>query len=241
MTQRRFLIALAAIAILAFGGLAQAQAPAADPVVARAYEVKFRPLADAEDIISPVLSPEGSVSKQPRLKTITVVDHTSVHRLIPGLLSSFDVPPRNVEVTLALFLGSDRRELESGRSIPPDNLALDVRGITETLADFTKWNAYTPLGGRSVTGAEGSRVETAVSDDYRVTYTIGSIQEGTGRLKLEGFLLERKTRQTDGSVATQVLYRADIVLVTGRMLVVGAAQNPESRKALFLTLQAKPK
>ena len=92
-----------------------------------------------------------------------------------------------------------------------------------------------------MTGAEGSKVEVVVSDDYRVEYTIGGIQEPAGRLKLEGFTLERRSRQADGSVATQVLYRADIVLVAGRMLVVGAAQNPESRKALFLTLQARPK
>lgn len=239
MSARRLAAALL-VAAFALAALA-AEPPASDPIVAKSYPVKFRPLADAEEVVSPVLSPDGSVSKQPRLKTITVVDRASIHERIPALLQSFDTPPRNVEVTLALFLGSDRREQESGRSIPPDTLAADVRGITETLADFTKWNAYSPIGGRSVTGAEGSRVEAMVSDDYRVEWTIGGVQESTGRLKLEGFTLERRTRGSDGTVTTQVLYRADIALVSGRMLVVGAAQNPESRKALFLTLQARPK
>lgn len=239
MSARRCAVALAVTLLAA--AVAWAQAPASDPIVARTYAIKFRALADAEEVVSPVLSPDGSVSKQPRLKTMTIVDRVSIQERIPALLAGFDVPPRNVEVTLSLFLGSDRREQESGRSIPREDLAPDVRGITETLADFTKWNAYAPLGGRSITGAEGSRVEAMVSDDYRVEYTIGGVQESGGRLKLEGFTLERRTRQADGTVTAQVLYRADIALVAGRMFVVGAAQNPESRKALFLTLQARPK
>jgi hypothetical protein len=240
VTARR-LLTLAALALVAASGLIGAQTPEADPVVARAYDVKFRSLADAEEVVSPLLSPDGSVSKQPRLKTITVVDRASVQGRIPALLAGFDLPPRNVEVTLSLFLGTDSREREAGRSIPAETTSRDVRGITETLGDFTKWNAYQPIGGRSITGSEGSRVEAELSDEYRVSYTIGGVQEATGRLKLEGVTLERRVRESDGSVRLQVVYRADITLSAGRMLLVGAAQNPESKKALFLSLQARPK
>lgn len=211
--------------------------PEADPMGARVFELKFRPVADAAELVGALLSPEGSVSMQPRLRTITVQDHASVLARIPAVLADFDLPPRNVEVSLALFLGTDRREAESGRNVPADTPARDVRGVTETLGDFTKWNAYEPLGGRSVTGVEGSRVEVEISEEYRVSYVVESVEERRGA-KLKGLTLERRTRGADGAARTQVLYRTDIVLPPGRMLVLGAAQNPESKRALFLTLQA---
>ena len=126
-----------------------------DPVSARAYEVKFKSLADAAELVSPLLSPEGTLTLQPRLKAITVQDHVSVLGRVAALLGSFDVAPRNVEIALSLFLGTDKRAQEAGRSVPPSAMTRDVRGIAETLGDFTKWNAYEPLGGRTVTGAEG--------------------------------------------------------------------------------------
>jgi len=212
---------------------------AADPVSARAYEVKFKSLADAAELISPLLTPQGSVTLQPRLKTLMVQDRVSVLDRVASLLSSFDVAPRNVEIAMSLFLGTDRREQEAGRLIPPSSMTKDVRGIAETLGDFTKWNAYEPLGGRAVTGVEGGRVTVNLSDEYRVTYDIDTVREQS--VKLTNFVLQRVTRGTDGKDKVQDVYSAAVVLPVGRMLMLGAAQNPESKRALFLTLQARPR
>lgn len=214
---------------------------AAEPLVARAYEVKFKSPADVAEIVAPILSADGQVSFQPRLKTITVVDRAGVHERIPGLLASFDLPPRTVDVTLALFLGTDRREQEAGRTAPVEGLSRDVRGVAETLADFTKWNTYRSLGGRSVASAEGSRVEVELEDGYRASWTVEAVSGAEGALRLRGFTLERRSRAADGSETVQVVWRADVALVAGRAVVVGAAQNPESRRALFVSLQAKPR
>jgi len=212
---------------------------AADPLSARAYEVKFKSLADAAELISPLLTPQGSVTLQPRLKTLMVQDRVSVLDRVASLLSSFDVAPRNVEIAMSLFLGTDRREQEAGRIIPPSSMTRDVRGIAETLGDFTKWNAYEPLGGRAVTGAEGGRITVNLSDEYRVTYDIDTVRDQS--VKLTNFVLQRVTRAADGKEKVQDVYSAAVVLPVGRMLMLGAAQNPESKRALFLTLQARPR
>ena len=217
-----------------------ADAPgAADPVSARAYEVKFKSLADAAELIGPLLSPQGSVTLQPRLKTLMIQDRVSVLDRVASLLSSFDVAPRNVEIAMSLFLGTDRREQEAGRIIPPSSMTKDVRGIAETLGDFTKWNAYEPLGGRAVTGVEGGRVTVNLSDEYRVAYDIDTVRDQS--VKLTNFVLQRVTRGADGKEKVQDVYSAAVVLPVGRMLMLGAAQNPESKRALFLTLQARPR
>lgn len=226
--------------VLALAALVPAAASdAPDPLSARAYQVRYKSLADAAELVSAVLSPQGSVTLQPRLKTLTVQDHASVLDRVASLLQSFDTAPRNVEIALSLFLGTDRREQEAGRVIPPSAVTREVRGIAETLGDFTKWNAYESLGGRAVTGAEGGRVIVNLSDEYRVGYVVETVQDQS--VKLSNFVLQRITRGPDGKETTQDVYSAEVVLPVGRMLMIGAAQNPASKRALFLTLQARPR
>jgi hypothetical protein len=242
--RREVLEILLAAAVSAGVPVGAADAPAAvatvaDPVSARAYEVKFKSLADAAELVSPLLTPQGSVTLQPRLRTLTVQDRVSVLDRVASLLQSFDVAPRNVEIAMSLFLGTDRREQEAGRIIPPSSMTRDVRGIAETLGDFTKWNAYEPLGGRAVTGVEGGRVTVSLSEEYRVAYDIDTVRDQS--VKLTNFVLQRITRGADGKEKVQDVYSASVVLPVGRMLMLGAAQNPESKRALFLTLQARPR
>jgi len=232
------------VGILALSGApaVRAEEPpstASDPISARAFAVKFKTLPDAAEVVSPLLSSQGTVTLQPRLKTLTVQDRVSVLDRIGALLQSFDTAPRNVEIAMSLFLGTDRREQEAGRVIPPTTMTRDVRGIAESLGDFTKWNSYEPLGGRAVTGAEGGRVTVNLSDEYRVTYDVETVQDQSVRLK--HFVLQRLTRDAEGKERIQDVYAADVVLPVGRMLMLGAAQNPESKRALFLTLQARPR
>jgi len=240
----RRLLATLLLAVAALGApaaRAQADPPpsAPDAVSARAFPVRFKSLSDAAELVSAVLSAQGTVTLQPRLKTLTVQDRASVLDRVAALLASFDTPPRNVEVTLSLFLGTDRREQEAGRNVPTDSLSRDVRGIAETLGDFTKWNAYEPLGKGAVTGAEGETVVVNLSDDYRVRYQVDVVQDAA--VKLKDFVLQKVSHAPNGSERVQDVYAAAVVLPVGRTLMLGAAQNPESKRALFLTLQARPR
>ena len=219
--------------------LAVVPAAAAEPITARAFPVKFKSLADAAELVSPMLSPQGTVTLQPRLKTLTVQDSADVLDRIAAVLKSFDTAPRDVEIAMSLFLGTDRREQEAGRAVPPSTMTRDVRGIAETLGDFTKWNSYEPLGGRAVTAAEGGRVTATLSDEYRVAYDVETVRDDT--VRLTNFVLQRVTRSAEGKETVQDVYSAAVVLPVGRMLMLGAAQNPESKRALFLTLRARPR
>jgi hypothetical protein len=226
----------AGIAIVIF---AAALARADEGLSARAFAVKFKSLADAAEVVSPVLSADATVTLQPRLKTLTIQDRPAVLDRVGKLHESFDVPPRSVDVTLSLFLGTDRRDQGASKAAPAAPLTRDVRGVAETLSDFTKWNAYEPLGARSVTGTEGGRVTVGLSDEYRVSYDIEAVREQS--VKLSNFVLQRVTKGEDGREKVQDVYATVVVLPVGRMLMLGAAQNPESKRALFLALQAKPR
>lgn len=219
--------------------LALLPAARADDLSARSYPIRFKTLPDAVDLITGLLSEEGSVSLQPRLKRLVVTDRTEVLDRIGAVLEDFDLPPVNVDVTVSLFIGSDRREEEAGRHANTGSISREVRGITETLGDFTKWTAYDPIGSRSVTCAEGSRVTVNLSEDYRVVFDVAAVEERLAKVKFSNFTLQKIIRTAEGSERYENQYTQGIVLPMGRLLVVGAARDPGSTKALFLSLQVR--
>ena len=228
------------LAVTLFGAAWSTPARAEDdPVTARAYEVHFRSLDDAYEVISAVLSPEGEVTVRQRLKTVIVQDRESVLDRITALLESYDVPPRNAEVTLSLVLGTDTRDPEQHQG--EIELSKEVRGILESLGDFTRWTEYEPLGSRSVTGAEGARVVANLSDEYRVVFVLESVLEKQGKIKFERFALQRFKVQPDGTGHYEDLYVAGLTLTADQVTLVGAAQDPASTTALFLAVQATPR
>lgn len=221
-------------------GVATSAAEAPAKLDVRVFEIRHKVLADAAEIVGPLVSPEGSLTLQPRLRTMTVQDRADVLDRIAAAVASFDVPPRNVEVTLTLFLGSDRREAEAGRASRDPATAREVRGVGETLGDFTKWSAYEPLGSQSIAVAEGAPVTANLSPDYRVVYEVESVDD-RGVVKFRAFALQRAVRDPAGNTRWEDQYATQIVIPAGRQLVVGAAQAPGSSRALFLKLQARPR
>jgi hypothetical protein len=230
---------LAALVILvAAGGAASA---ADDPLLARAFEVRYRPLADAAELVGPLLSPEGKLEMVPRLRSLVVEDRQPVLLKVAALLSSYDLPPQNVEVTFSLFLGTDRRD-EPPRGASADaGLSQEVRGVLETLSDVTKWSSYETLGSRAVTGSEGDEVIAALSEDYRVVFAVESVHEGSGVIRFKQLSLQHTRRQPDGTLSIAELYSASLGVSVGKLTVVGAASDPGSDRALFLTFQARPR
>jgi hypothetical protein len=172
-----------------------------------------------------------------------VEDRADVLRRVEALLKSFDLPPRAFEVTLSLFLG--RREQEPGAPAPGarGELSSEVRGMVETLGDFTKWTSYELLGSRSVTGIEGDPVLADVAADYRVGFVVDAVHETQGGtlIKFERFTLEREVLSGDGGRDVEELYTAGMVVQADKLTLVVAASAPDSQRALFLALQVHPR
>lgn len=240
------LFSLLALALLALGPRAEPEptVTSAAPdraLTARAFEIHHRSLSDAADLVGELLSPAGSLTLKPRLDTLLVEDRPDVIERVADLIESFDIPPRQVDVTLSLFLGS--RESNDGdpeRPAPAREYPREVRGIIDTLSDVTRWTSYEPLGSRSVRGVEGQEVTADVSSDYRVAFTVGDVDESRDKIKFERFSLLRVIREPGHAERLEEKYRAAIVVDTGRLTLLVAARAPDSERALFLALQAEP-
>jgi len=239
MTRAAALILAALILGVAPGGAGLVAAETPDPIEARAFRVYYRPLSEAADVVGPLLSEEGSLTLRSRLDVLVVQDRVSVLERVAALLESFDLPPRNVEVTLTLFLGMDRRETGGPGGAAPGSITQEVRGIIETIGDFTKWQDYELLGSRSVTGVEGASVTADLTADYRVVFTVDVVDPGRGMVKFERVVLQRLRRDDTGRESAEDLVSMGMVLELDRLRVVGAASGPDSKRALFLTLQVR--
>jgi len=213
-----------------------------DPFMARAYQVRHRPLVDAYEVVDAVLSPEGTATLRPRLNLLVVQDRRSVLDRIETLLRGFDLPPRRVDVTLTLFLGTDRLAAQGRKKMAGGaGMSKEVRGVIDTLGDVTKWVAYEPLGTRSITGVEGDSVTATLSDEYRVVFKVQSVDENAGEVRFERVSLQRLAVDDEGKQRVSDVYTAGMSLSAGRMHVVGAARQPGSDRALFLIVQVRPR
>lgn len=218
-------------------GVVYAQTDVEDPIAARTFRVYYKALADAADVVSPLLSDDGSLTMRKRLNTLVVQDRVSVLDRVALLLEGFDLPPRNVEVTLTLFLGMVRQGDEEGEASSSNVMTREIRGIVETLKDFTKFHDYEPLGSRSINGLEGASVTADLTDDYRVVFTVDAVDERRGVVKFERVVLQRLERDAEGRETAEELYSMGMVMEMDRLRVVGAASGPDSKRALFLTVQ----
>jgi hypothetical protein len=233
---RACVAACLAAAALAAGGSVRAAPPAADPVQARSFAVHFRPLADAAELLGSILSPEGEITLQPRIRRLVVRDHVSVLEQVGPLLESFDLPPRSVDVSISLAMGT---QAQAGRNLPPDDLHPRNRGIFEVVPPVTRWTAFDPLGKRTMVGVEGSAVSSDLSEEYRVVFEVESVEDEW--VKFKSFSLQRVIHDPEAGETYRNLYSAAITLKVGQPLLVGAAQAPNSKKALFLNLEVSPR
>lgn len=237
MTRLRWMVLVAV--------LLSARVMAADPMEVRAFEIRHRAVGDAFELVSPLLSPDGSVQIRPGLKTLVVEDRPAILDRIRSVLEGFDLAPRNVEVSFTLLLGTDTRSPGSPRGMDPAALSREIRGVHENLGDFTKWTDYELLGSQSVTVVEGHPVTARLSGEYRVQFEVESVEAPSARapagiIVLKSLVLERVTRDPAGAEHVDPLYSTAMQLHAGKLLTVGAAQSPESRKAIFLTIKARP-
>ena len=214
-------------------GAATAGTAAADGLVTRVLNLKYRGADDAYILVSPYLSPRGSIRSQPHQRTLTVVDTPEVVRQVEMLIAGFDLPPRVVEVAVQLILASAEQAAETPAPPPP------LRGVIERLnALNTRWSDYRLVGDARVLGTEGERSTLQVGDDYRVDFQIDPIDEGSRVIRFKPFELARR----DPTVETRDRYTPVLNTVLNlrdsQLFIVGASKMERSNRALFMTITA---
>ena len=209
------------------------QRPPAAPgaIRMRVYNLRYRKVDDAYLLISPYVGPRGTVKMQPSQKMLTVIDVPENLSRISGIIGSYDVPPRNVDVQVQLIMASSA---PSPASPPPP-----IRGVIDRLSALsTRWNDYRLLGNARVMGTEGEKSSVDVGDQYRVDFRIDQVSEETHVIRFKPFELQRKETSVEGPERYTPVMNTVLNLRDSQLFIVGASNVEASNRALFMTITA---
>lgn len=199
------------------------------PTEARLFRLQHRSIDQAVGLIRPLMSEDGAILLQPRRRAITVHDRPERLDRIEEFLAAWDVPPRNVRLTLQLIRA---RAVEGGAV----RLSQELRGIGEALKDVTRWTDYQIAGSRSVSVSEGESATLDI-DEYRVHLTIDFVS-APGSVRLKRFALERREPLPGGGERLRPIWDTVMNLKSDQVTVLGATRLEQSEKAILLTVSA---
>jgi hypothetical protein len=207
-------------------------APGADGLVTRVFTLRYKSVDDAYLLVSPWLTPKGSLRAQPHQKTLTIVDTPDGVKQAETLITGFDLPPRVVQVAVQLILAS--AEKNPIVPTPPP-----IKGVVDRLnALSTRWSDYKLVGDARVLGTEGERSTLKVGDDYKVDFRIDQIADESRIIRFKPFELARKEPAIEGQERYQPVLNTVLNLRDSQLFIVGASKMERSDRALFMTITA---
>lgn len=198
----------------------------------RVFNLRYKRVDDAYMLISPYVGPRGTVKMQPAQRMLTVLDVPENLQRISGIIGSYDVPPRSVEVSVQLIMAS----AGAAPAAPPPP---PIRGVIDRLnALSTRWNDYRLVGNARVLGTEGETSRLRVGDDYRVDFRIDQVSDETRVIRFKPFELQRRERSVEGAEHYTPIMNTVLNLRDSQLFIVGASRIEHSNRALFMTITA---
>lgn len=231
---RRIAASLLALSFLAAACTAQSgrptpQAPqvtpgSAEDLVLHAYTLKHRRASEALPMVSPLLSPRGTVELQPGTNTLVIRDTiSSLGRIVPSL-RAYDHPAR--PLTLELYIvRATRSAAGAPRSDLPDLLTRRLRALLN-------YDVYEVRAQALLDSKEGQAVTYAVSGEYEVSFRLGTVM-APGRVKLSDFRISRRNSRAP---QPQLLVHTNLNLRLDHTTSLGLARSEMSGEALMVVL-----
>ncbi|MDX1389302.1 MAG: hypothetical protein R3344_08930 [Acidobacteriota bacterium] len=237
MSPRHTVVVLGVLVALSLGWGAGLWAGDDDPIESRVFRVHHRPVAEAAEVVAAILSEDAEIQMkfQRNQKILIVTDRASVLDRVGPLLESFDTPPRGVEVAVGVIVGTktEPKTGEAGQRLP-SSMYREFRDVVETLKNFTEWKNYRQIGAGAANGVEGSSLTINVEDQYQVIFDVETVEDEI--VIFDSVHLQRLERDENGNVERRTLFEVEAKVRAGQTLILGGAQGPDSKEALFLTL-----
>ncbi|HKC23407.1 MAG TPA: secretin N-terminal domain-containing protein [Thermoanaerobaculia bacterium] len=241
----RFRVAFGALLLVGVSHVAAAAASAtphpATPsvVVIRVFTLRYRRAEEVALLVRPLLTDEGSVILQPRLNTLTVRDAAGAVEKAAQAISSYDLPPRNVEISVTLLKASSEPK-RPGPGGPIDRRPVSevITGVGEQLKRRFNFTDYQRLDSVVVQGTEGDSVAYAIGGDYRLAFLVDpSGSESVIRLK--DLSLERIRKDEKGTETHREILKTSINVQAGHTYICGIGRDESAAAALFVVFEPR--
>jgi len=228
----RILAALALVSTLPMSWPVAAEPPAEDQgLTTQAFVIHHKDPDDVVALIRPALSEDAAILIQSRIRTLSVTDHQPNLDAVDALIRSFDLPPRDVSMTINLLRAS--RDLKGSKArVLPGQLPLSLREVTN-------WLDYELLGGMTIQISESEESTLRLGDEYRVRFQVNLVDDRNERIRLKSFVLERRVAEALGGESYVSLFDTVVNLKSGTPYVFGATRGKGAQRAIFLTITAR--
>jgi hypothetical protein len=222
---RRIAASLLVLSFLAACATAQPPAGSSGDLVLHAYALKHRKASEALPLVSPLLSPRGTVELQPGTNTLVIRDTIAgLGRIVP-ILRSYDHPPR--PLTLEVYI------VRATRSAAPEIRSDLPASLTRRLSALLSYNVFEVRAQALLGSLEGQAVTYALSGDYEVSFRVGTVL-APGRVKLSDFRVLRRNGR--GGPQPQLLIHTNLSLRQDQTTFLGLARSETSPEALMVVL-----
>lgn len=202
------------------------------PVVVRVFTLKFRRAEDAAALVRPLLSEGGSVLLHARPNTLTVRDVAPAVQRTARAISSFDVPPRPVSISVTLLKAS----APEANAAPRRPLPSELRRVGERLGRLFNFGSLAAVDTVLVQGTEGDTVGHDLGSEHRLEFLLEpSLDPNVARL--QNLVLSRVRREGSSQRSREVV-RASINVPLGPPYVLGVGRDESAASALFLVFVA---
>jgi hypothetical protein len=213
--------------VLALASTLTAQTAPARPqgeVVLQAYTFHHQRAGEAVALITPLLSPKGTIELQPGGNTLVIRDvRAALDRIVP-VLRRFDHPPRAMRLEVFIVRASRNTVSPQVRhSDLPEQLTKRLRGLLA-------YDNFDLEAQARLSGVEGQQVVYEMGQGYKVSFSFGTLNDE--RVKLSGF---RISRQGEGQ-QEKILLQANVPLQCDQTMSLGLAKSEGSREALMMVL-----
>ncbi|HVT44449.1 MAG TPA: secretin N-terminal domain-containing protein [Thermoanaerobaculia bacterium] len=197
----------------------------------RAFQFRHKQADRAAAVIKPLISAEGSLSIQPGSNTLVITDHGENLKSIAMAIAAFDVPSRNLKLQVRIIAASRQPKAQPA--------AADLDDIAKKLA-VLRYNVFEQVGELTVEGREGDPVVADIDQLYRAELKFGEFDPLSNTVRISDFQLSRIQGDKSAAELVPLLKSTSLNLKLGHTLMLGAAQLPDSPKALMLVLVAQP-
>ncbi len=214
--------------ILIFAVVANAQ----DPLLTKAFTIKFKKVDEVASVINGLLSDKGAVTLQPKLQTLVVQDYEKNLRQIEMAIAAFDVPPPAAEISVKL--------VRATKNADPAPISDEIKNMAR-VGDVLKFNQYALLDSGIIECEEGENSSLSLAQEYQISFVPDIIQEGSNIIRLKNFQLKKKKKDNNGKETFLPLITVTVNLRNAETLVLGASRFEESDQALLIMILGKVK
>jgi len=207
-------------------------APRGSNLSVKTFQFKHKDASRAATAIKSLISAEGSVSIQPSSNTLVVSDHAENLKNVAALLQQFDAPSRSFKLSLRLVAAS---RVEAAAARIPDEL----KPISQKLSGVLRFNSFESLGEISAEGAEGDAVVCDLQGGFHADFRFGEYDAASDSIRVGDFQLSRLQATGEQSGQLVKVLKTSLNLKVGQMVIMGAARDPQSQKALMIVLVAR--